>query len=252
MALLWEREQGGRRYEIRSAGNTVRLYRDGVLHTQYNPKRTLTLGVWDLLLMPAFALPRPPRRVLLLGVGGGAALHLYRRFFPDAGFVAVDLDPLHLELARRFFLLDGVGVRLVEADARDWMRGGAEGFEFDVVIDDVFAEDRRGPQRVFEADAAWFEELSAPLSADGVLVMNFVSMSSLVRCAWMRRTAIRRALPGGLALRMPHYANAVAALYRQRLDAAALRRAVLANVELARLIRSGQFNFAVQSLRASE
>ena len=72
MALLWEKRAGGVCYQVRTAGNTVRLYTNGVLHTQYNPTRLLTGSVWDLLLLGALFVPRERmRRVLLLGVGGG-------------------------------------------------------------------------------------------------------------------------------------------------------------------------------------
>ena len=72
MALLWSEQDGDSRYEVRSAGNTRRLYTNGVFHSQYNPNNPVTGSVWDLLLLPAFFLPPGrPRRVLVLGVGGG-------------------------------------------------------------------------------------------------------------------------------------------------------------------------------------
>ena len=40
MALLWEKRAAGVHYSVRNAGNTVRLYTNGVLHTQYNPTST--------------------------------------------------------------------------------------------------------------------------------------------------------------------------------------------------------------------
>jgi spermidine synthase len=75
VSLLWERRIGGTLYQVRNAGRTRRLYTNGVFHSQYNPARPVTGSVWDLLLLPAFFYaPGELRRVLVLGVGGGAVI----------------------------------------------------------------------------------------------------------------------------------------------------------------------------------
>ena len=53
MAILWSRQIAGVNYQVRTAGQTRRLYTDGVFHSQYHPGRMYTGGVWDLLMMPA-------------------------------------------------------------------------------------------------------------------------------------------------------------------------------------------------------
>ena len=73
MALIWETEQDGVRYEVRRAGQTLRLYANGVQHSEFHPKRLLTGSVWDLLWLPALLHePARFRRVLVLGLGGGS------------------------------------------------------------------------------------------------------------------------------------------------------------------------------------
>jgi len=60
---------------VRSAGYSLRLYTDGVFHTQYNPGNPLTGHIWDLLMLPAFFYePDTIKRVLVLGVGGVASI----------------------------------------------------------------------------------------------------------------------------------------------------------------------------------
>src|SRR5690606_1943682 len=81
MALIWSKRHGNVKYEVRSAGNTRRLYSNGVFHSSYNPSRAITGGVWDLLMMPAFLYPPGAiRRVLLLGVGGGTVIRQLQAF----------------------------------------------------------------------------------------------------------------------------------------------------------------------------
>ena len=81
MSIVWEQVQGGTRYQVRRAGGSLRLYTNGVLHSQYNAARPLTGSVWDLLTVPAFLLaPGAVQRVLVLGIGGGAVIQQLRRF----------------------------------------------------------------------------------------------------------------------------------------------------------------------------
>ena len=49
MAIVWQDTRDGTHYQVRTAGKTLRLYTDGVLHSQYNPVKRLTGSVWDLL-----------------------------------------------------------------------------------------------------------------------------------------------------------------------------------------------------------
>ena len=101
MALLWHKQDGNTRYEVRSAGNTRRLYTNGVFHSQYNSTQPVTGSVWDLLLLPAFFLPASSlKRVLVLGVGGGAVIRQLNHFLQPEQIVGVELNPVHLEVAR--------------------------------------------------------------------------------------------------------------------------------------------------------
>ncbi len=37
MAVLWQKKTAGQHYEVRTAGNSRRLYKNGVCHSQFNP-----------------------------------------------------------------------------------------------------------------------------------------------------------------------------------------------------------------------
>ncbi|MFQ5643422.1 MAG: oxidoreductase, partial [Thiogranum sp.] len=155
MSVLWARSTGGIRYEVRQAGRSLRLYTNGVLHSQYNPGRPLTGSVWDLLFLPAFFYPPGAiRRVLVLGVGGGAVIQQLRRFVQPDLIIGVELNAVHLSVARRFFALKGKGVQLIRANAVDWVQQ-YRGAPFDMIIDDLFGDADGEPQRAVFADRAW-------------------------------------------------------------------------------------------------
>ena len=123
MALLWQKQTRDTCYEVRTAGSSRRLYTNGVFHSQYRPGRTHSGGIWDLLVVPAFF--RPPgriRRVLLLGVGGGSAIHLLRQFVEPVEIVGVELSKTHLQIARQFFGIEKNMATLHHADAVKWLQ----------------------------------------------------------------------------------------------------------------------------------
>ncbi len=214
MALLWSHRQGGRRYELRAAGRTLRLYTDGVCHSQHHPERPLTGRVWDLLALPALLLDPPPRRALVLGVGGGSALLLLRRLFPALELLGVERDPVHLAVARRHFGLRGPSLRLVRAEARRWS-ARYQGPPFDLVVEDLCGG-RGSPERTVPAgDGAWLGRLLSLLRPGGLLVLNCLSREELAACALLRQGRLRRRLAAGLRLQTPAEENAVGAFLRR-------------------------------------
>ena len=179
MAVIWQKTVNGKRYEVRAAGQTQRLYTDGVFHSQYNPNKTLTGNVWDLLSLPSFFLaPEQVRRVLVLGVGGGAVMHQLASWYPDTDITGIELDKTHLAIARRFFHLKGKHITLIQQDAIDWVKR-YRGLPFDLVIDDLFAEEKGEPLRVIAASKSWLGHLARLMTTHGALVMNFTEAKDL-------------------------------------------------------------------------
>lgn len=215
MAVIWFRQQGDDRYEVRRAGGSLRLYTNGVFHSQYNPDEPVTGSVWDLLLLPAFGLPQGrPTRVLLLGVGGGAVVCQLNRFLSPDLIVGIELNSVHLQVAREVFAASAPNVCLLEADARDWLahyRGPA----FDLVIDDLFGHVNGEAERAIPADAVWCQQLWSVVSPNGALVMNFESEAQLRRAALYREPVLRRHWAEGQSLSTPHYENAIGAFFRR-------------------------------------
>jgi predicted membrane-bound spermidine synthase len=226
VAILWRKRVADNCYEVRSAGRTRRLYTNGVLHTEINPVRPVTGGVWDLLMLPAFFLPPGTvQRVLLLGVGGGALVHQLQQFVRPRTIVGVELDPVHLQVARRFFGAARAGVELHQADAAQWL-AAYEGPRFDMIVDDLFGEDDGEPVRALAADARWFAAVTRQLARGGVFVTNFPSARELRGCAYCTNARVRRRFASAFELTTTHHANAVGTFLRGDADTRALRAAL--------------------------
>lgn len=248
MATIWERTVGNTRYEVRRAGRSLRLYSDGVFHSHYNPQHVLTGGVWDLFLVAA--LLRPPeavKRVLVLGVGAGTALLLLKRFLPQASLVGVDLDAVHLEVAREHFGVDARIAELHHADARDWIAQD-QGPGYDLIIEDLFGHTGGQPGRAVDMDSRWTRQLLERLQPDGTLCANFISPQELTASAPMARREIRRAFDSAFILRAPHDENAVGAFCRAHSDAAILRDHLRQHPELDTRKRACRLRYAIRRL----
>ena len=225
MAIIWQKIISGVDYQVRSAGNTRRLYTDGVFHSQFNPTRPVTGSVWDLLLLPAFFhQPDKLKRVLVLGVGGGAVINQLTTFFPQIEVVGVELNPTHLLVAKRYFGVGGCGsgkskVTLLEADAVTWLTA-YRGPKFDLIIDDLFGEQDGEPCRAIEADASWCQQLKRRLKSDGTLVMNFDTPQARRKCYWQelsrRHLKSERWWNDSFELSTPLYSNSVGAWSGQK------------------------------------
>lgn len=249
MAILWSKQDGDTRYEVRSAGNTRRLYTNGVFHSQYNAQQPVTGSVWDLLLLPAFFLPPGTvRRVLVLGVGGGAVIRQLNHFLSPELIVGVELNPVHLEVAREFFGVEQANVELVEADARWWLKQ-YRGEPFDLIIDDIFSDTDGDPQRAVAADGPWMRGLLKHLAADGVLVCNFGSPEELKGSAWFTQSSIGQRFVAAFQLSTPLYENAIGAFLRQPSDSAVLRERLRRVPGLNPDLASSKLNYRIRRLK---
>lgn len=245
MPVVFQQRVDGTRYEVRSHGRTVRLYTNGVMHTQYHPGRP-SRGVWDLLALPVLALPKA-ERVLLLGLGGGAAVHLLRAWCPGVHITAVELNPTHIRLARQYFDVRGSDLTLVQGDARAYVELYA-GTPYDLVIEDVFQDSAGEPDRAFPADRRWCTALRRLVGRQGALVMNTLSLAQLRSTALIRQDSVHRQWASHLCLTMPAYANAVGAFFRHAVDPAELREIIRSDDSRRQQERSGLLRYRIRSL----
>ncbi|HEY8568286.1 spermidine synthase [Microbulbifer sp.] len=210
MALIWQKQVGANRYEVRTHGATVRLYSNGVFHSQWNPNDPLKGSLWELLLLPAFFLPQGRvQRVLILGVGGGALIRLLQRFVQPERIVGVDIDRHHLTVAKRFFGVSGA--TLVCADAREFvaeLSADGESEPFDLIVDDLFGHIEGVAERAVAADNSWCRQLLELLAPGGLLVSNFGCRRELLQSGW-RAPEIRARLQSAYCADLPGYENCV-------------------------------------------
>lgn len=249
MALVWlQQDASGNRYELRSAGASLRLYTNGVFHSQYNPRRPVAGSVWDLLLLPAFMLPANRlQRILVLGVGGGAVIRQLNDFLSPELIVGVELNPVHLKLAREFFNAEAENVELLEADAHFWLENYS-GPKFDLIIDDLFGDFDGEPCRAVPVDRDWSRSLCRLLSDEGVLAINFDSRLGLLESAPVSDFAVRQQFAAAICLTTRNYANHIGVFLPRDPDLEEFQQRLEKIPQLDRRRSGCKLNFALERL----
>lgn len=230
MAIVWQKKHQGTQYQVKSAGQTLRLYTDNVLHSQFNPKKKLTGSVWDLLFLPALSLPKnKPLRILVLGVGGGAVIHMLNEFLNCEKIIGLELNPIHIKVAETYFCVTGDNIELIQDDAISWVtnfkaKTGAD--KFDLIIDDLFYEDEGEPIKVAPPNSAWFYQLFSLLKPKGLIIMNFVGRHTAMNAAPFYDDYAAKLFPNILHFTTPYYDNHVLAFSSQTLTPKLIRQAI--------------------------
>ena len=209
MAIIWQQSIGNDRYEVRNAGASIRLYSNGVFHSQYNPEQKISNSIWDLLILPTFFYPVGHlKRILILGVGGGAAIKLLQSYASPEKIVGVELNPIHLKVARRFFKITTKQAELVCDDAVHWLKNYS-GPEFDLIIDDLFGHQDGETLRAVKLDSAWLTLLNKNLSKQGLLVANTAELSDFKDSGFMTNKRIRNSFKSIYKMTHPTCENRV-------------------------------------------
>lgn len=140
-----------------------------------------------LLLHPA------PRRIEMIGLGGGSLAKYCCRHLPDADITVVEIDPRVIALRDRFEIpRDGARFRVVEADGADFVREDRS--HPDVILVDGF--DRYGQAQHLD-DFEFYRNCWDRLGDEGVLVVNLCSNIFARRIA---KNRLRHTFGNGIAV----------------------------------------------------
>jgi spermidine synthase len=119
--------------------------------------------------------PRP-KKVLLVGLGGGSMVHFLRHYDPDVSIDVVEIDPAIVDVAKKYFLVrEDERTKIIVADAVKYLTGSPP--RYDVVYMDAFLKptrqtDSTGVPLRLKTEALQRDILRKALVPDGVAVYN--------------------------------------------------------------------------------
>jgi spermidine synthase len=127
------------------------------------------------LFAPILVKPAP-REVLNIGFGAGAINRLFTTTFPSAKLVTVEIDPMVVDLARKFTDFHASDSdRIVVADGRRYLRQNTN--RWDWIIIDAFVRNSQIPPHLTTVE--FFKLVQSRLVDDGVMAMNILNGSRL-------------------------------------------------------------------------
>ncbi|MCF8719616.1 spermidine synthase [Nitrospina gracilis] len=163
---------------------------DFFLQSRIDPARPRELVlVYSRLTLAALLFRPPPRRVLIIGLGGGVLPAALARWFPGMGIDVVEIDAKVTRLCKRFFYpLDQKGVTVHTEDGRCYLERAQGRLHYDLVILDAF---KSGSIPFHLKTVEFYENLRGVLSPDGVVATNLYGPSNVHKPSdWKTLTAV--------------------------------------------------------------
>jgi len=129
-------------------------------------------------VLAGFAINPQPKRILILGLGGGVLSNVLHEIVPEAEIVSVDIDPVVVKLAKKYFnYKENDKVTTEIKDGRVYVkRAKLKNQTFDWVILDAFNGDYI-PEHLMTKE--FLQEVKDLLNPGGIVSANTFSTSKL-------------------------------------------------------------------------
>ena len=129
------------------------------------------------LIMAALYVTPAPRRILVIGLGGGTLPMIFEKLLPDARIDAVEVDRAVIAVADRFFNVRANGrLQIHESDGRVFVKRSAGRRTYDLIILDAFNADYI-PEHLLTQE--FLREVQKLMKPGSVLAANTFTTSSL-------------------------------------------------------------------------
>jgi spermidine synthase len=111
------------------------------------------------------------RKCLILGLGGGSAAKLVRKYWPEAVIVGVEIDPIFVALGKKYLRLDEIGVDIKIRDAYEYITqiSKLKSQNLDLILVDMYIEDE--VPKKFESKE-FIKIVKSLLEKNGLVVFN--------------------------------------------------------------------------------
>jgi spermidine synthase len=168
-----------------SENNDIRCMRFETRRKQVTNQACIDLEQPDRLvfeyshgLLAGYALMPKPKRILIIGLGGGVLSNVMHEISPQAEIVNVDIDPVVVKLAKSHFnYKENEKVSSVIKDGRVYVkRALLKKQQFDWIVLDAFNGDYI-PEHLMTQE--FLSEVKGLLTEDGILTANTFSTSAL-------------------------------------------------------------------------
>lgn len=141
-----------------------------------HPKRMVF--VYSRMVTAGLLLDMHPRRILVIGLGGGTVPRMFSELYPNATIDVVEIDAAVLKVAQQYFdFAETANMKVTVSDGRVFVKRAAlSGHAYDLVVLDAFNGDYI-PEHLMTAE--FLDEVKSIMTNDGVVIANTFSTSAL-------------------------------------------------------------------------
>ncbi len=141
--------------------------------------REFPVLVYSRMMLASLLFQPSPKRILMLGLGGGSISNLLHDRFPDACIDVVEVDPKVIELCKNFFYLrETDNYQLHALDARIFIQNQLGKNSYDLILLDVF---KSGSVPYHLKTKEFYREIWGILTPEGVIASNLYGKSNLLK-----------------------------------------------------------------------
>lgn len=109
------------------------------------------------------------KNCLVLGLGGGTVAKLIRKNWPETKIIGVDIDPVMVELGKRYLDLNKSGVNVIINDAAQYTKYNIRNTGYDLIIVDLY-QGSQFPKK-FETNT-FLASARRGLAGTGIIIFN--------------------------------------------------------------------------------
>ncbi|PIS09270.1 hypothetical protein COT75_02435 [Candidatus Beckwithbacteria bacterium CG10_big_fil_rev_8_21_14_0_10_34_10] len=127
--------------------------------------------LWQKALKKVHQLGLNPKKVLILGLGGGTLVKLLNKGFKGLEIVGVEIDPQMIRIGKKYFHLDeNKNLKIVKADAIKYvLKKGKLQEKFDLILNDLYLGNQIPPG---SESKMFLHNLKKMVSLGGLVVFN--------------------------------------------------------------------------------
>uniref|UniRef100_A0A7C4TKZ4 Methyltransferase domain-containing protein n=1 Tax=candidate division WWE3 bacterium TaxID=2053526 RepID=A0A7C4TKZ4_UNCKA len=160
--------------EVYQVGHTRKLSVNDTVQSINWDSPSVMNRVWGRIVEVAKDLRPDAKNVLMFGLGGGTILHAFAKEMPGVNLTVVEIDPIMIDVAQKFFDLDQIPNLTIVNDDALRVISEPERYEFredsfDVLVVDIFCGDKYpdlGKSGTFFGGVKWF------LREGGIVLFN--------------------------------------------------------------------------------
>jgi len=179
--LVTQCPQGQRIHLRRSEFQTLMVYQDDQLRLLRVDEEAIqsacNLDAPHELILPytqsmmgLFLFQPPPKRALVLGLGGGDMVRFLHHHIPQAGITAVDIDHEVISVAKEYFMLPKSRIKLICDDALHFLQSNKT--VYDAIFVDLYSAEGIPP---ILHSGEFFQRCQSQLSKTGAMALNVLT-----------------------------------------------------------------------------